>query len=181
MLNVTSFDIKKYLSEPGQWRVFNGYDEEIVALFCNEKALLSDFNLKKEYVLTAIRRYKNDEGLIEHDTETYNVDGDYSTEPEAMDTDYKNRSLKYMIRVEAAKPEPLPVFDHSLNFYNVYYNVKNKKVKCSMPHNTIANAQGSIMLADDENIHLATITLESHPQILEAMRAHGLLKSQKEQ
>lgn len=180
-MKVTPFDIKKYLSEPGQWRVFNGYDEELVALFCNEKAMLSDFNLKNDYVLTGIRRYKNDDGLIEHDTETYNVDGDYNTEPEAMDTDYKRRSLKYMIRAEAAKPEPLPVFDHNLNFYNVYYNVKSKKITCSMPHRTIANAQSGTILTNDERIHLATITLESHPQILEAMRGHGLLKSQKEQ
>jgi hypothetical protein len=161
-----------YSKEPNNWQVYNRAGVKILHVYMNCSKYTDDDSSKLMYF------YYNEEDRLGSNTTT--LHGTYYTDRSLTSLDIVE--MECIEPEEKVKPEPHVYFQHTPELHNIFWNKVHKSLTVAGPYDMVPNAikdAARVEKLSSDHIHLATITIESHPQVLEVMKAKGLVKESK--
>lgn len=161
------FNYDKYAADPTAWKLYDGYDNQIVALFKSDDD-------EDNYVLKGIFEYKTSSHRKLYAERTWTVAGTYS-----KDSPDSESNICYMEPVEVKKPVAPTLKLHTpTKLRNLYYDRERNHLTMSM--STYSDYASAEKVAQTETTvrpdkeHLCVFSMTDHPQIREILIARGL-------
>lgn len=163
------WDWETYSKEPQNWQVYNRGGVKILHVYMNCEKYSNDDSSKLVYT------YYTEADVF--NTNTTTLHGCYYHDSSLTSHDIVE--MECIEPVAKVKPKPHVYFQHTPELHNIFWNKVNKSLTVAGPYDMIPNAikdAAEVEKKLSDYIHLTTITLESHPQVLEVMKALGIVK-----
>ena len=171
------WDWETYSKEPHNWQVYNRAGDKILHVYMNCDRYPDDDSSKLVYT------YYTEDNVF--NTNTTTLQGFYYQDRSLTSHDIVEMECIEPVEiepVEKVKPKIHVYFQHTPELHNIFWNKVNKSLTVAGPYDMIPNAIKDAAEVEEklsDYIHLTTITLESHPQVLEVMKALGIVKESK--
>lgn len=163
------WDWETYSKEPQNWQVYNRAGVKILHVYMSCEEYPDEDSSKLTYM------YYTTEGSLNSNSTT--LQGFYYADRSLTSHDIVE--MECIEPVEKVKPKIHVYFQHTPELHNIFWNKVNKSLTVAGPYDMIPNAikdAAEVEKKLSDYIHLTTITLESHPQVLEVMKALGIVK-----